>query len=214
MWPDRDRFRSGTKPRRLHGHTDDILSVAFCPPNLICTGAYNGVLLVHNCESGAIQKRIQITRPTHTDTAPTKQSGGGGFSLLERSLMELGRRDGGSRGTARGGGEAGLEGSSGDLNEARTAAEPSLFNSIAIEALAVIDSGRRLRPDAVLLCGSADGYLRLWSARDFESLICVRGCRGETEGVQSVCSEPSSTIVVSGDSAGRIKVWHISEMAS
>ena len=33
------------------------------------------------------------------------------------------------------------------------------------------DATRRALPDAVLLCGSADGYLRLWGVRELELLV-------------------------------------------
>ena len=44
-----------TQTRRLHGHEEDILCVAFCPPTLLATGSYDGVILVWNLQSGALK---------------------------------------------------------------------------------------------------------------------------------------------------------------
>ena len=40
----------------------------------------------------------------------------------------------------------------------------------------MIDPNRRLLPDAVLVCGSADGYMRLWSVREVMMLAEVHAC--------------------------------------
>lgn len=45
--------------QRLDGHQDDILCLAFCPPNLLCTGAYDGTILVWNIVSGALRFRLK-----------------------------------------------------------------------------------------------------------------------------------------------------------
>ena len=70
-----------------------------------------------------------------------------------------------------------------------------------------LDPHRQILPDTALVCGAADGRLRLWGMRDMAMLLEVRACDGAADGIQHVCTEPSSTLVVSGDSAGRVKVW-------
>jgi WD40 repeat protein len=35
-------------------HTDDIISMAFCAPNFLVTGSYNGVIIVCNLHSGNV----------------------------------------------------------------------------------------------------------------------------------------------------------------
>lgn len=37
-----------------HGHNEDILSVAQCPPNLLATSGYDGEVIVWNMVSGHI----------------------------------------------------------------------------------------------------------------------------------------------------------------
>ena len=45
--------------RRLTGHAEDILSVAFCPPNLLATSSYDGMIIIWNLQSGAVKSRLQ-----------------------------------------------------------------------------------------------------------------------------------------------------------
>ena len=44
--------------RRLHGHTEDILTVAQCPPSVLATGSYDGLIIIWNLESGAVKFRL------------------------------------------------------------------------------------------------------------------------------------------------------------
>ena len=37
-----------------NGHKEDILSIAFCPPNLLATSSYDGEVLIWNMVSGHI----------------------------------------------------------------------------------------------------------------------------------------------------------------
>ena len=60
LWPDVDKDpQSGLTLRKLHGHTDDILSVAFCAPTTLCTGSYDGTIIVWNLVSGALKCRLR-----------------------------------------------------------------------------------------------------------------------------------------------------------
>ena len=161
LWPDRLIEMEHAEPRHLGGHSEDILCVTFCPPNLIISGAYDGALIVHNIESGA----------------------GGGTRVPPRRHHVP---DGG----------------------------PADFvHSVAIETLAVIDPERQVLPDSVLVCGTADGYLTLYSLSNMHLLDEVRAC-SPGEGIQHLCTEQSSTLLVTGDSGGRIKVWDVSELPS
>lgn len=90
----------------------------------------------------------------------------------------------------------------------------TLLRSVAIEALDVLDAARRLLPDAVLVAGAADGYLRLWSVRAMTLLGELRVCLSESDGLLSVCTEPSATLLLCSDSAGRIYIYDVSDMAS
>ena len=62
--------------RRLTGHAEDILSVAFCPPNLLATSSYDGMIIVWNLQSGAVKSRLQPL-PNH-----------GGQGLLSSRAVE------------------------------------------------------------------------------------------------------------------------------
>ena len=161
MWPDRREERGQAHPRRLVGHTEDILCVAFCPPNLLFSGAYDGTLISHSIESGAINKRV-----------PPK------------------RRD-----------DAAIE--SGD---------PVAFaHSLAIETMVVLDPQRQVLPESALVCGTADGYLSIYSTSSMQLLDEIHAC-APGEGVNHLCMEASTTFVVTGDSSGRIKVWDVSNL--
>ena len=156
MWPDRPKAHG----RRLAGHTEDILSIAYCPPNLICTGAYDGTILVHNVESSAVIRRVPPRKPEDDDDEEVDD----------------------------------------------------FLTSRAIEALGVLDKERNTLPDIALVSGSADGYLRIYSASDMRFLDEMKACAAK-EGIQTLSTEESSTFVLTGDTAGCVKVWDISELA-
>jgi WD40 repeat protein len=214
MWPDREKSESMNQPRRLPGHTDDILSVAFCLPNYLCTGAYDGVVLVHNCESAALHRRVQIsTPPPGSQRAKAAALAGGFGQRVEKPDPQ--KRAGEPQdllAAVLGGVGSGSGSGSGSGEEAPVTS--TLLRSVAIEALDVLDAARRVLPDAVLVAGAADGYLRLWSVRAMTLLGELRVCLSESDGLLSVCTEPSATLLLCSDSAGRIYIYDVSDMAS
>ena len=227
MWPDREKSESMNQPRRLPGHTDDILSVAFCLPNYLCTGAYDGAVLVHNCESAALHRRVQISTPPPGSQRARAATLAGGFGQRVEKTEPQQRAGapqdllaavlgGVGTGTGTGAGAGANElGRSGSGEEAPVQVPTStLLRSVAIEALDVLDAARRVLPDAVLVAGAADGYLRLWSVRAMTLLGELRVCLSESDGLLSVCTEPSATLLLCADSAGRIYVYDVSDMAA
>eukprot|EP01136_Pigoraptor_vietnamica_P017476 Opistho-1_new@62676 len=44
---------------RTRGHSEDILSMAFCPPNLLATSSADGEIIVWNFESGFVKHRMR-----------------------------------------------------------------------------------------------------------------------------------------------------------
>ena len=111
------------RPRRLAGHTEDIMCVAFCPPNLLCTGSYDGSIIVHNIEYGTLTRRVP---------PPT------------RNEAELDAVD--------------------------------FVRSVGVETLGIVDPQRAVLPDRCLICGTSDGYLRLYSVSDMRLIDEVRAC--------------------------------------
>eukprot|EP00794_Sanderia_malayensis_P006938 gene6938-7717_t len=49
-----------------HGHHEDILAIAFCPPNLLATSSYDGEILIWNMVSGHIFCRINTSNSTNS----------------------------------------------------------------------------------------------------------------------------------------------------
>ena len=202
MWPN----DANTNPRRLPGHTDDVLSVAFCPPNLLITGAYNGVILVHNCDSLALQRRVQVgggataaaDEAPPLDGPPTRRAAAATPSSANPSSHGSAELDDLSRWAARA--------------EPTAAPGVGFFRSVAIESLAILDPQRRVMPDSVLVSGGADGYMRLWSVHVMALLVEMHVCESPTDGLQHVVAEGSATILAFGDSAGRISVWDVSTL--
>ena len=85
---------------------------------------------------------------------------------------------------------------------------------MAVESLAVLDRERRVLPDSVLVAGAADGWMRLWSVRTMTLLAEVQVCTAEGEGLQDVCCEPSATLLLCGDSNGRLHVYDASDLST
>eukprot|EP00824_Muranothrix_gubernata_P011359 TRINITY_DN24684_c0_g3_i2.p1 TRINITY_DN24684_c0_g3~~TRINITY_DN24684_c0_g3_i2.p1 ORF type:complete len:186 (+),score=36.85 TRINITY_DN24684_c0_g3_i2:55-558(+) len=63
---------------QLEGHHDDILCMAFCPPNVLATGSYDGYIIVWNVISG--YKKFMLK----DESAPT--------SYVVQQLLFLQRR--------------------------------------------------------------------------------------------------------------------------
>ena len=78
------------------------------------------------------------------------------------------------------------------------------LTSRAIEALGVLDKERNTLPDIVLVSGS--GWIRIYSASDMRFLDEMKACAAK-EGIQTLSTEESSTFVLTGDTAGCVKVW-------
>ena len=51
----------------MHGHKEDILSVAQCPPNLLATASYDGEVIVWNMVSGHIVCHLQAPATEEDD---------------------------------------------------------------------------------------------------------------------------------------------------
>jgi WD40 repeat protein len=49
-------------------HKDDILTMAFCPPNTIATGSYDGIIIVTNIQSGYI---LHVFNPFEYEVEPS-----------------------------------------------------------------------------------------------------------------------------------------------
>ena len=167
MWPDRKDHgaRGQAKARKLVGHVEDITCVTFCPPNFVCTGAYDGTVIMHCIESGKVQKRVAMKRRDHftTDDFTTDDD------------------------------------------------DPDFLRTNAVETLGIIDSERLRLPNVGLAVGTADGYLSLFSAVDMHLLdeFCAAT---PGEALKHLCTEDSATLIVTGDSAGRVTVWDISKL--
>ena len=205
MWPDRHKSFGMCQPRRLSGHTEDVLSLAFCPPNLLCTGSYDGTVLVHNCESGVVQWRIQVQTPTSSkeESAPddAREDARCEARLPAAVLAESPAR------TA-----VGIPAAASASTTAHSSVSP-LLRSVAVESLTILDPERRVLPDSVLVGGAADGYVRLWSVRTMSLLVEARVCPTESDGIHNVCVEESATLLATGDSAGRISIFDVSSLA-
>ena len=61
-------------PRRLTGHKEDILCMAFCPPNLLATGSYDGTILVWNLQSATLKSKLLPPTGVAATSAPQLHS--------------------------------------------------------------------------------------------------------------------------------------------
>ena len=77
FWEDVDT-KECLPTRRLHGHNEDILCVAQSPPSVLATGAYDGVIIIWNIESGAVKFRLI---PDEYKPRVTLVDGGGGSGI-------------------------------------------------------------------------------------------------------------------------------------
>ena len=146
-------------PRRLKGHQEDILCMAFCPPNLLATGSYDGTILVWNLQSATLKSKLLPPPDAAATSAPQ-------------------------------------------------------LHSRSVEGVVFLESRNALLREALVVasCG-ADGALRFWSSRSGACMHTVEGACPPGDSLQSLCAETTSTILVSGDSAGRLKVWDLARLA-
>lgn len=50
-----------------NGHKDDVLCVAFCPPNLVASSSYDGEILIWNLISGHVCSRLSAGSMAETE---------------------------------------------------------------------------------------------------------------------------------------------------
>ena len=91
FWEDTPETKRCLPTRRLSGHSEDILTVAQCPPNVLATGAYDGMIIIWNLESGAVKFRLipDEYKPRVTMAPSAVGHGGGGGDLLA-GLKQMG----------------------------------------------------------------------------------------------------------------------------
>lgn len=68
---------------------------------------------------------------------------------------------------------------------------------------------------AQALCGSgADGYLRFWNVKEGESVWVQHAQHADGEAVVALATDPANRCLFTGDSAGFLKVWDISNFVN
>ncbi|KAJ9529394.1 hypothetical protein QJQ45_013762 [Haematococcus lacustris] len=66
------------------------------------------------------------------------------------------------------------------------------------------------QPVILLSCGG-DGLIRVWLITTIGKLLCtLPGAQGRLEQVTAMCTDRDNSMLVSGDSAGHIRVWNVS----
>ena len=73
--------------RQSHGHSDDVMSAAFCPPNLLATSSYDGEVIIWNVVSGHILCRLHSPVKSDDDDSPGQSNSNHLYIHTARSLL-------------------------------------------------------------------------------------------------------------------------------
>ncbi|KAI9222237.1 WD40-repeat-containing domain protein [Blastocladiella britannica] len=162
------------------GHDEDILSIAFAPPNLVATGGLDGLIVAWNLESGTWRCRLKdpfleyksleskAVEALHFiyDRTNTPSNGNSGSGGVGTSLSLSGNGGGG----------------------ATTGTEYS--------------RGHRFP----LVSAHADGHVRMWDVYDVKMVGEMSAGFPDGEGLTSMSVNAAGTALVVGGSAGHIRV--------
>ncbi|KAI9099891.1 WD40-repeat-containing domain protein [Phlyctochytrium arcticum] len=81
----------------------------------------------------------------------------------------------------------------------------------SIDKVLFLHSRLHLPKTGHLLSSGSDGYIRWWNTYQNELMLTHDGTPGRNEGIFSMATNPTNTILVTGDTEGFISVWDISE---
>ncbi|XP_052783274.1 WD repeat-containing protein on Y chromosome-like isoform X3 [Mya arenaria] len=169
-------------------HKDDILTIDFCPPNLLCTASFDGEIIVWDVETEKIFVRLRKGQASNLVKKIEDMS--------STAPMENGRPQSmNSRPNSR-------HRKSHKLQRGQTApVDKVLF-------LRGRASGRNM--EVATLVTSEGGYIRFWclyGARN-EMGYFYAPDQGD-ESVLGICTNANNSLLVTGDTTGHIKVWDI-----
>eukprot|EP00842_Homolaphlyctis_polyrhiza_P001651 jgi/Hompol1/2487/HPOL_006013-RA len=137
-------------------HEDDILSMVFCPPNILATSSYDGEIVICNLHSGHILHRL---RPIDRDDQSHK------------------------------------------------------LRSKSIDKVLFLQERSSNRESASLVSTGTDGLVRFWNIF-FGILMCeIDGTQGRKEGIFTMVTNASNTLLFTGDALGYVCVFDIHDTA-
>ncbi|KAL2912296.1 hypothetical protein HK105_208211 [Polyrhizophydium stewartii] len=150
-WPD-----PSLKGSALGWHEDDILSMVFCPPNILATSSYDGEIVICNLHSGHVLHRL---RP-------------------------LGRDE--------------------KINP---------LKSRSIDKVVFLQERSGMREAASLVSTGSDGMIRFWNIFHGTLMFEVDGTESRSEGIFTMVTNSSNTLLFTGDALGWVCVFDIHETA-
>jgi len=152
LWRDESHLGSSaaSPERAFEGHTEDILSIAFLPPNRLATSGYDGTVYIWNLDSGVVKHSL---------------------GLADASTNDVDQR--------------------------------AIFRLVYL----------RHRTQALCGCG-ADGHLRFWSPKEGTPLWEQHAGHKRGEGLVALATDCDNTRLYTGDTAGCVKAWNISNFVN
>ncbi|XP_077980125.1 cilia- and flagella-associated protein 337-like [Glandiceps talaboti] len=185
-------------------HKDDILSVDFCPPNLVATASFDGEIIVWSVETEKMFRRLRRGQP----------------SKVTRKLKQaLSYMDGDSRPTT--GNSQGSKTNSHSSRNSRPNSRHRHRHKLPKGFTAPVDKLLFLRhrstqniQDCAVLISSEAGYLHFWSIYGKQhdmGFFYASNSKDEEESVLAVCTNKDNSLLISGDTMGHIYVWDIEQ---
>ncbi|XP_013420475.1 WD repeat-containing protein on Y chromosome isoform X3 [Lingula anatina] len=166
-------------------HKEDILSVDYCPPNLLATGTFDGEIVVWSTDTDKLFLRLRKGQPVKIDKRMQE------FDISPDPERPPSRPN----------------------SRHRKSHKPAKGQAAPVDKLLFLHNrahGKYL--DCAFLISSEAGVLRWWSIynkkHEFGSFYASDF---PDESVLGMCSDPDSSILVTGDTQGHVSVWDISE---
>ncbi|XP_052262965.1 WD repeat-containing protein on Y chromosome-like isoform X3 [Dreissena polymorpha] len=184
-------------------HKDDILTIDFCPPNLLCTASFDGEIIIWDVETEKVFNRLRKGAASNLKKKIEDMS-----SVTEKSTESDRPKSMNSRPNSRHQKSHKLEKGSPSQWQAMLHKDSQTAPVDKVLFLKGRATGRNMEVSSLVT--SEGGYIRFW---------CLYGARNEMgyfyapdqpdESILGMCTNQNNSLLVTGDTTGHIKVWDI-----
>ncbi|XP_022084992.1 WD repeat-containing protein on Y chromosome-like [Acanthaster planci] len=196
-------------------HKDDILTVAYCPPNLLATACFDGEIIVWSVETETIFIRLRKGQSWQVSKRLREA-----LASLERTKEKpLSGRVGefSARQSVSGSSSQSSHNSRPNTRHQTSHRHPAGFKQAPVDKILFLKSriiNKGLTEGAVLISSEA-GFLHFWSIYGFSNNHkgCFYASNSVTkeESVLAMTTNHDDSLLITGDTIGHVYVWDVSQ---
>ncbi|XP_070580974.1 cilia- and flagella-associated protein 337-like [Ptychodera flava] len=185
-------------------HKDDILSVDYCPPNLLATASFDGEVIVWSVETEKMFRRLRKGQPSKV-TRKLKQA----LSYFGDSRPPTASSDGSMPSRKNSG-----RNSRPNSRHRWSHKTPKGFTAPVDKLLFLQQRISQGQTEAAVLLSSEAGFLHFWSVYGKQhdmGFFYASESKEEEESVLALCTNKDNSLLISGDTMGCIYIWNIEQ---